>query len=283
MNGAPPEFACCAVPQVPDDLRLEAAWHATCVRPENGPELIALAYDHPGDEPLPPESITLLRSRFWPNGSALKVAFRGGDAALNAQVLRYANLWSRYANVSFVPCPSAQVPDIVVGYDQPGYWSYLGTDSALLARRGQSSLNLQGFDRYRMSESEWYRVVCHEFAHALAAEHEQMRPEALARLEPAKCYAYYKRTQGWDRAMVDAQILTSLDMSGQLASPEEDESIMMYSFPGDVTRDGRPIVGGSRITARDGLWMGKAYPGRGALHPHLAALTLAPSAQLGIC
>jgi hypothetical protein len=29
--------------------------------------------------------------------------------------------------------------------------------------------------------------------------------------------------------------------------------------------------------------MAKAYPGRGRLHPQVAALALAPSANLGIC
>jgi hypothetical protein len=71
MNGALPEFACCALPEVPRDRRLEAAWHAACIRPANAPGLVDLAYDHPADEPLPPESITLLRAKFWPVGSVL--------------------------------------------------------------------------------------------------------------------------------------------------------------------------------------------------------------------
>jgi hypothetical protein len=282
MNGDHPEFACCAIPELPDDLRLSAACHAAFVRPENGPGLVALSYDHPEDEPLPPESITLLRSKFWPNGSVIRVAFRGGSPEVNAKVLRFANLWGQYANISFVPCPAGQVRDVIVAYDLPGYWSYLGTDCSLLARRGQVTMNLQGFDSGRMPESEWYRVVCHEVGHAIGAVHEQMRREVIARIDEAKCIRYFEETQRWPPDMTRAQVLTPIgDLSGYLASPVEETSIMEYQLPGSIMKDGRPVIGGSRITARDGQYMAKAYPGRGRLHPQVAALMA--SADPGVC
>jgi len=278
-----PEFACCSCPEPPADLRLEAAWHAACVRPENAPGLVDLAYTHPHDDVLPPGAITLVRSKFWPVGSVLKVAFRAGNlpASPMAEILQFMNLWSKYANISFVRWSQGQTPDIVVAFDRTGFWSYIGTDCRVMAARGETTMNLEGFDTGDMPISEYYRVICHETGHALGALHEQCRPEVVKRLDPAKTYAFMEQTQGWSEEMIDQQILTPLDMTGDiLASPEEDTSIMMYQFPASITTDGAPIVGGSKITARDGRWMARAYPGRGEIHPHLAALGMPSSGDV---
>jgi hypothetical protein len=288
MNGDHPEFVCCACPELPDDLRLGAAWEAVVMRPSNAPDLIDIAYSHPHRGNLPPEAITLLKSKFWPNGSILRVAFLVAgreNRALNDRVLQFANLWGQYANVSFTRWTrGGPPPDIVVSYHFEGYWSYVGTDCRAIARQGQPTLNLQGFDTGRMPDSEWYRVVCHEVAHALGALHEQCRPEIVERIDPAACYDYFGRTQGWDRAMIDAQIRTPLRMTGDvLASPVEETSIMEYALPAEIMKDRKPVVGGTKITQLDAQWMARAYPGRGDLHPHLAALALAPSANPGIC
>jgi hypothetical protein len=266
-----PEFVCCTHRELPHELRLEAAWHAATLRPSNAPALIALAYDHPADAVLPPESITLLRGKFWPNGRRINVAFSGGNQSTNNKVLNYANMWSKYANVSFVSEKTGSY-DIIVGYDQAGYWSYIGTDCGVLAKQGQQTLNLQGFDHQEMPESEWSRVVCHEFGHALGALHEQVRPEVVARLDRAKCYAYFERTQGWSRQMIDQQILMPIDMGSVVASIEQDTSIMMYAFPSNVTTDGKPIIGGIKITELDGKTIAKVYPGKGVLHPTMLAM-----------
>jgi hypothetical protein len=263
-----PEFVCCATKPLPPELHLDAAWQAALLRPENAPDLIRLAYEHPSTETLPSQSLTMLRTKFWPNGANLTVAFRGGNPATNGRVLQFANIWSQFANVSFVAWIPGQPPDIVVGYDQPGYWSLLGTDSAIYGRSGQTTLNLQGFDSGRMPDSEWYRVVCHEFGHALGAVHEQMRREVVERIDPEACIAYFGRTQGWDRATVIAQILTPVeDSPAYLASPVDEVSIMEYALPKEIMRDKRPVVGGTQINSRDAALVGKAYPGRGVLHP----------------
>ncbi len=51
-------------------------------------------------------------------------------------------------------------------------------------------------------ESEYRRVVRHETGHTLGFPHEHMRKELVARLDPQKCYIYYRRF-GWDKRMVD--------------------------------------------------------------------------------
>ena len=68
-------------------------------------------------------------------------------------------------------------------------------------------MNLQGFTM-NTRESEYHRVVRHETGHTLGFPHEHMRRELVARIDPQRAYAYFLATQGWDRAMVDAQVLT---------------------------------------------------------------------------
>lgn len=269
MSEAAIEFSCCTIPQLPPIPRAAAAWYAAIARPSNAPGLIDLVYGHPADQPLPPESISLLKGKFWPNGSKLSVAFKGGNTDVNAKVLQYASMWSKWANIDFVGVNPTSQWDILVGYDQPGYWSYIGTDSRFASRQGEQSLNLQGFDSQPMPDSEWSRVVCHEVGHALGALHEQQRPEAVARLDREACYRYFGQTQGWSREEIDQQILTPMDMSQVLASTEDDTSVMMYSFPGKLTIDHKPIVGGAKINELDGQTMARAYPGRGAPHPEI--------------
>jgi hypothetical protein len=202
----------------------------------------------------------MLRGSYWPNGSRIRVAFRGGSPDINQHVIEHANAWSRWANICFVPAASMGECDVLVGYDQPGYWSLIGP-APQVARSGQTTVNLQGFDSGRMPESEWTRVVRHEFGHTLGAEHEQQRPEVVARLDPAKCYAYFAATQGWDRATVDAQILAPLDMAAMdETASEDDRSIMMYWFDGRLTKDGQPIVGGADIDESDRKFIATIYP-----------------------
>ncbi len=46
-----------------------------------------------------------------------------------------------------------------------------------------------------------------------------------------------------------------------MATPNaEEDSVMCYQLPGQITTDGKPIVGGVDITPNDGAFLGKVYP-----------------------
>ena len=52
-------------------------------------------------------------------------------------------------------------------------------------------------------EREIRRLILHEFGHSLGLIHEHSSPAAGSFFkDPELVYAYYQRTQGWDRAMV---------------------------------------------------------------------------------
>jgi hypothetical protein len=113
-------------------------------------------------------------------------------------------------------------------------------------------------------EEEYRRVVRHETGHTLGFPHEHMRRALVQLLDPEKAYAYFARTQGWDRATVDAQVLTSLEDRQILVSADlpDQNSIMCYQLPGAITRNGEPIPGGVDIDPQDAAFAHKIYPRR---------------------
>jgi hypothetical protein len=166
------------------------------------------------------------------------------------------NAWAKRSCVEFAE--TAGTGDGRISRGAGGYWSYLGTD-VLLIQKDRPTMNLEGFS-IKTSDSEFARVVQHEAGHTLGFPHEHMRKTLVARIDPSKAYEYFRRTQGWDRKTVDQQVLTSLDDATIIGTPADQTSIMCYQLPGSITKDGRPILGGTDINNTDFLFAAKIYP-----------------------
>lgn len=244
----------CTIKELPAGLVPQAARVAVAVNPTNDPltqhpELTAV---------LKPQHIALLTSKYWgAKGVKLSVSFMDGpDTATRRLIVQHMNAWNRYANVAFAE--TAGVGQVRIARAADGYWSYLGTD-ILSIPANQPTMNLQGFTS-NTPDSEYRRVVRHETGHTLGFPHEQQRPEVVALLDPAKTYAYFAATQGWDRATVDAQILTPLNPTAIRATAPDVRSIMEYEFPASITRNGVEIPGGLDIDPTDGSFAASIYP-----------------------
>lgn len=251
------ELITCTPMYLPEEEWAEAAKVAAWINPCNAvmpaclPDAI---YDI-----LPPGKLAVLTQKYWgAEGARLGVAFLDNpNAATRRMILQYANIWAQYANVEFFETTTDPVIRILRG--EGGYWSYLGTDN-LRIRRGQQTMNLQGFTE-RTVESEFLRVVPHEFGHALGFPHEHMRREVVALLDPQKTIAWGREELGWSAQMVQQQILTPLEDGSLMATERADlESIMCYQLPGRITRTGQPIPGGNTLSASDREFVGKIYP-----------------------
>ena len=59
---------------------------------------------------------------------------------------------------------------------------------------------------------------------------------------------------------MDAQVLTPLNEASLMGTPTDQTSIMCYQLPGLITKDGKPIVGGTDIDATDYAFCGTMYP-----------------------
>lgn len=252
-----PEEAVCTPKALPKDLQVRAAQTATDMNPMNAPLLGFMPDERLALAIMDPFHIAVLTSKYWgPTRRRLTVSFMETTPAdLRNRIIGHLNAWS--IGIEFVH--TTGVGQVRISREGGGYWSYLGTDVLHIATT-RPTMNLQGFTM-STPESEFRRVVRHEAGHTLGFPHEHMRREIVARIDREKAYAYFLRTQGWNRTMVDQQVLTPLEQQSIFATnPADQTSIMCYQLPGAITKDGRPILGGTDINATDGAFARRIYP-----------------------
>lgn len=264
------EFVGCSLRELPPDSLLEAGEIAYGENPSNRPDATQVLKLVPDTVDLPAR-IAVLTTKYWGNkGIKLGVWFDTGNSALKAKLLQYMNRWRtsnpKGANIWLTEA-SFGMSQIRVGFDNTGYWSYLGTDCLASFLAGKPTMNFQGFT-VNTPESEYKRVVTHELGHAAGFPHEHMRQALINRLDRQKTIAYFMNTQGWSQQEVIQQVLTPLNESNLISSGEADgTSIMTYQLPGTITKDGQPIPGGIDINAADYEFVSRIYPPSGPVVP----------------
>ena len=254
----------CTPKRLPAERMIEAADHACSVNPHNSAPVHRLTRIH-SDFVLTREHLAVVTNKYWGiQGVRLSVGFLDGESAtLRRLILQHLNAWSATSNVSFVESSIARSAQVRIarrdGDVDGGYWSFLGTDIELIPDE-EPTMNLEGFTA-NTPESEFRRVVRHEAGHTLGFPHEHMRQELVARIDEAKAIEFFGRTEGWSPEEVRQQVLTPIEESSLLGTPDPDPySIMCYQISGDLTRDGRPIIGGDDIDAEDRQFAAKIYP-----------------------
>jgi hypothetical protein len=246
----------CSPKSLPQRLLVKAAETAAKINPANG-VVIASAQAAMGLI-LTPQHIAVLTAKYWGlHSRRFTVSFMETTPAdLRARIVSHMNAWNRTSGMSFVETRANG--DVRISRGPGGYWSYLGTD-ILHIPKNQQTMNLENFTM-NTPESEYKRVVRHETGHTLGFPHEHMRKALISRIDPQKAYDFFLTTYGWDKATVDQQVLTSLDERSLMSTAPDQTSIMCYQLPGSITRDGKPIIGGTDINATDAAFAAKLYP-----------------------
>jgi len=246
------DFIACVLKTLPEDQHESAAKVAVDVNPVNGvPVRKAKGLG------LTAARIALLTSKYWGAKVDLGVKFLDSpDAATRAKILAYANKWNQYGNIRFRESTDGQVR--IARTSGEGYYSYLGTD-ILSISKSQPTMNLEAFST-STPDSEYDRVVCHEFGHTLGFPHEHERKEVLALLDIEKTVAFFQSHYGWDRQTTMEQVFDPIDPATIQATAADVRSIMCYQFSGACTKNGQPVPGGNVIDATDGQFVTKVYP-----------------------
>jgi hypothetical protein len=248
----------CILKPLPKRLLIKAAETARKVNPVNAPVFGPMASLDKGFQIAEPLRIALITSKYWgPTPRQLTVSFMENTSSdLQARIISHMNAWTQTGCVSFVGTNGTG--DVRISRESGGYWSYLGTD-ILHIPKDRQTMNLEGFTM-NTPESEYRRVVRHETGHTLGFPHEHMRKALVLRIDPQKAYKWFLQTYGWDKATVDAQVLTPLDEASLMSTPSDQDSIMCYQLPGLITKDAQPIRGGTDIDETDSAFCGRIYP-----------------------
>jgi len=206
-----------------------------------------------------PQFLSVLTSKYWgKDGVDLSVSFMENTApVLRDKILEYMNRWNEHGNVKFKWSQSGG--EVRISRGKGGYYSYLGNDILHISRNEQT-MNLEGFV-LNTPEVEYRRVVCHETGHTLGFPHEHMRRQIIAKLDVGKTIDYFRRFQNWNEQTTRQQVLTPIEETSIMGTADADEdSIMCYSLPASITKDGKGIKGGDDINATDAAAALSLYP-----------------------
>ena len=227
----------CLYRRLPTELSAKAAAAAIRENPENGIRVEnGSPHSAKGDamEPIPlgavDEKGVFSTGRKWMPGRTIRIGFLEGDPVVQQRVAQCAMEWTRYANIKFQFVPPGEPAEVRIAFQPGGSYSLLGTD-ALSVPQGQLTMNF-GWLNPGSDEPTLTSVVLHEFGHMLGLIHEHMHPGGQIKWNYPVALAYYQRTQGWDEAMVKAQVFDVYYNSDADATQFVDTaSIMMYPIP----------------------------------------------------
>jgi len=201
------------------------------------------------------------RASFWQMGENIRIKFMNGDPTLQNKVKTVANQWMQHANVHYSYVNTWEEADIRIAFkwnNDGGSWSYVGKDCRLIAA-ANPTMNFGWFDAYT-SDQEIQRVTLHEFGHALGLGHEHQNPTGGIQWNRPAVYDYYARTQGWPAQQVDQQVLNLASSNTTNFTSFDQESIMLYSFPAQLTLNGYSTPFNTALSNTDKSFVGQTYP-----------------------
>ncbi len=198
--------------------------------------------------------------KMWDPGQTLRIRMTGGTAITRSKVRQYAMEWPKYANIRFEFVDDSQPAEIKIDFGTDGFsWSVVGRD-ALSIPFNFSTMHFGWFDD-NTSDTEFSRVVVHEFGHALGLIHEHQSPVSGIQWDKEKVYAFFSsQTPPWDRGMVDDQVFNKYSVSSTNYSQFDPTSIMEYSFPASLTLNGVGVPGNTTLSATDKQFIARWYP-----------------------
>ena len=200
------------------------------------------------------------RPVLWVPGSRLRVRFLSGDETLQSRVIRLAQIWSAYANVSFGESADDDA-EIRVDFKQAaGSWSYEGPECLKVAGN-EPTMNLD-WVRAESPIEELESVVLHEFGHVLGLAHEHSNPDANNVWDRKKVYGSLMGPPNhWSKEIVDQMVFKTWARNRfPFRKPFDPLSVMAWSFPAEFTGGEQIFSRNVAISPGDKEFVSRLYP-----------------------
>ncbi|KAK0742913.1 Tolloid-like protein 1, partial [Schizothecium vesticola] len=193
------------------------------------------------------------------NGRVIRVKIINGTPKIKEKIQQYANVWTEYANLSFVFVPDADA-EIRVRCDNSGQsWSRVGTD-CLATPLSLQTMNL-GWLTDTTSDEEFSRVITHEFGHAIGCIHEHQSPAGGIPWDRQAVYKHYMGSQGWSAEQVNINIFNLYSRTTTQFSDFDPDSIMVYSVPAALTiNQNYSTPWNTHLSETDKAFISEIYP-----------------------
>ncbi len=215
-------------------------------------DLQQLPQRRPASGPCPDEDRPCMGGKLWPVGATLRLRFIDGTSDQQSQVRRWIQQWFDFANLE-LELSSDDDAEIRIAFEPgEGSWSYLGTD-ALAVPVTSATMNFGWLDQ---------KTVLHEFGHVLGFIEEHQNPNAdIDWDEEARLADLSGPPNYWDAERIEAQFKKADPKAYPRYRLFDPDSIMMFSFTGSWTRDGRGFAGdATQLSAGDKAFAMKMYP-----------------------
>jgi len=242
---------------VPTEHVMDAAVLAMSENNSNEPPPLIM---RPG-APVHPLEMALATPKRWNNGRKLKIKFLDGTSTQKRLTQKYAEMWMQFANVGLDFNGGASA-EIRISFRKSGSWSALGTDCLLTNAFPKSDPTMNyGWLRDSSPETEWRRVVLHEFGHALSAIHEHQNPKAGIQWKLAEVYRVFSGPpNNWSKAQIDFNIVQKYSVDQLNATDFDAKSIMLYAFPGTLIVSGKSTANNTDLSEQDKKFIAEMYP-----------------------
>lgn len=193
----------------------------------------------------------------WDNGKTLYIRFLSGSAQMQEKVKTIAKQWEQYANIHFEFITVGASHIRINLDDKGGHNSMIGT-LANMAGPNEKTMNFDTTD-FR-TYAAMYRTVIHEFGHAIGLLHEHYSPIAGIPWKKEVVYAELKRTQGWDKETVDANLFQQYNLSYTNGTKYDRFSIMHYPVFARWTTNNYAVDWNNQLSTGDKELIAVLYP-----------------------
>lgn len=234
----------------------------TCIDRILPAELRDLAFERAVQENpnnfMPRNRAVLEHGKKWQPGRTLRVRYMDGDPLVQDRISKIFPEWTEHANIKFEISDDWDA-EVRISTKQPGSWSYIGTD-ALMVPRNNPTMNY-GWFTPDTKESEFRRVVLHEFGHVLGLVHEHQNPNTSIPWDKPAVYEFYAGPpNNWTRAQTDRNLFWHYDHRSTNATRFDKDSIMLYPVEQRFTTGDFEVGWNRELSPLDKEFIGREYP-----------------------